>query len=201
MSSRNVEPHEGRRVSRARSRATASIGLWQSGQRSCMSLDVRFVSPSPALGVVSPCPATVGIGGGLTKRTSSLHPAKRDKATLIMSCWTGSTNQGESRQNSEASLSCLQSPVRRWARPYQTAHPGKARPTTGRSGELLEPGPPQDLIGSDTMARGLPVYPRIRPASPPHATPPDLQRSSRLHLFAIDFTSQRRSVRDFFINP
>ena len=131
----------------------------------------------------------------------SLHSAKRDKATLIVNCWTGSTNQGESRQNSEASLSCLQSPVRRWARPYQTAHPGKARPTTGRSGELLEPGPPQDLIGSDTMARGLPVYPRIRPASPPHAIPSDLQRSSRLHLFAIDFTSQRRSVRDFFINP
>ncbi len=76
----------------------------------------------------------------------SLHSAKRDKATLIMNCWTGSTNQGESRQNSEASLSCLQSPVRRWARPYQTAHPGKARPPTGRSGELLEPGPPQDLI-------------------------------------------------------
>ncbi len=36
------------------------------------TLDVRFVSPSPALGVVSPCPATIGIGGGLAKRTSSL---------------------------------------------------------------------------------------------------------------------------------
>jgi len=38
-----------------------------------LGLDVRFVSPSPALGVVSPCPATIGIGGGLAKRTSRIH--------------------------------------------------------------------------------------------------------------------------------
>ena len=36
----------------------------------CWSLDVRFVSPSPAHRVISPCPATIGIGGGLAKRTS-----------------------------------------------------------------------------------------------------------------------------------
>ena len=49
-------------------------------------LDVRFVSPSPAFGVVNHYPVTVGTGGRLTKRTSSLHLLGTGSAiTLLVS--------------------------------------------------------------------------------------------------------------------
>src|SRR5271157_2374876 len=132
----------------------------------------------------------------------SLHSAKRGTATLIMSCWTGSTNQGESRENSEASLSCLQSPVRKWAHPCQRAKERPAWRARQHAAPVSYLNRAHRKTSLDrTLARGLPMYPRIRPASPPLAIPSDLERSSRLHLFAIDFTSQRKSLRDFFINP